>query len=103
MPNWDANSFVSGRPVCYCRIHRPKATLCWQLQQELAQFQSAPVPEFAPFQGGLRVLLGYGLSRCLERIPLPAFRRIFKSPRWRLGLYDVVLAFDHARVVPCLV
>jgi len=55
----------------------------------------APTPLAAPFTGGLMGFLGYDVGRRLERLPtLAAIDH--GLPDLRLGLYDQVVAFDHA-------
>jgi para-aminobenzoate synthetase component 1 len=49
-----------------------------------------------PFQGGAAGLLGYDLGRSLERLPRPRFDE-FQIPSLAIGLYDVVLAYDHVQ------
>lgn len=48
-----------------------------------------------PFQGGAAGLLSYDLGRQLERLPRPRWDE-FQLPRLCMGLYDVVVAWDHA-------
>jgi para-aminobenzoate synthetase component 1 len=48
-----------------------------------------------PFQGGWAGLFGYELARSLEVVPAAAYDE-FKIPALAVGLYDVVVAFDHA-------
>jgi para-aminobenzoate synthetase component I len=48
-----------------------------------------------PFQGGAAGLFSYDLGRSLERLPTPRTDE-FGVPALAVGLYDVVVAFDHA-------
>ena len=48
-----------------------------------------------PLQGGAAGLLSYDLGRSLEEIPSPAVDE-FQIPQLAIGLYDTVLAWDHA-------
>ena len=48
------------------------------------------------FQGGAAGLLSYDLARSLERVP-PARCAEFDVPALAMGLYDTVIAFDHAQ------
>lgn len=64
------------------------------LGQRLAAFNSSTLAELPPFQGGAAGLFSYDLGRRLERLPLPAWDE-FAAPELAIGLYDVVLAFDH--------
>jgi len=47
-----------------------------------------------PFQGGWAGLLGYELACSLEKVPAAEFDE-FQLPVIAMGLYDVVVAFDH--------
>jgi para-aminobenzoate synthetase component 1 len=49
-----------------------------------------------PFLGGWAGMFGYELGRSLERIPAAAIDE-FQLPALAVGLYDVVVAFDHQR------
>lgn len=64
------------------------------IQMRLAPFAAAPAAGLPPFQGGAAGLLGYDLGQEIERLPRPRHDE-FRWPRIALGLYDVVLAFDH--------
>jgi len=65
---------------------------------ELASRTSAlelnPVAGLPPFQGGAAGLFGYDLGRQLETLPSPRIDE-FRVPALAVGLYDVVVAFDH--------
>ena len=65
-----------------------------RLRNILQEFASTTLPGLPPFQGGAAGLLSYDLSRSLERILPPRFDE-FQIPALVIGLYDVVLAFDH--------
>ncbi len=62
--------------------------------REWKQFAAAAVAELPPFQGGAAGLLSYDLGRSLERVPAAAVDE-FGVPALAMGLYDVVVAFDH--------
>jgi len=66
-----------------------------RLQSALRAFPMARAPGLPPFQGGAAGLLGYELGSHLERLPAPAAKGP-AHPDMALGIYDVVLAFDHA-------
>lgn len=66
-----------------------------RLDQRLAKFGDVQtIAELPPFQGGAMGLWSYGLARSFETIPV-ARHDEFAVPTMRVGLYDVVLAFDH--------
>jgi para-aminobenzoate synthetase component I len=53
-----------------------------------------PQFQLPPFQGGWAGMFGYELARSLEAIPVAAIDE-FQLPVLAVGLYDVVVAFDH--------
>src|SRR5439155_1076618 len=53
------------------------------------------LPGLPPFQGGAAGLFGYELCHHLERLPQPLVDE-FAVPDLAVGLYDWVIAFDHA-------
>src|SRR5262245_18549507 len=54
-----------------------------------------PVPNLPPFQGGAAGYLAYDWSRSLERLPAPKYDDLALADVV-LGVYDWVLAWDHA-------
>ncbi|MFQ3652335.1 MAG: aminodeoxychorismate synthase, component I, partial [Gemmataceae bacterium] len=54
-----------------------------------------PVPHLPPFQGGLAGLWSYELGQQLECVPRARFNE-FRLPTLAVGLYDLVLSWDHA-------
>jgi para-aminobenzoate synthetase component 1 len=60
----------------------------------LAAFATTHLAELPPFQGGAAILLSYDLHRALEKVSPPRHDE-FTLPLSSLGMYDVVLAFDH--------
>ncbi len=65
------------------------------LAGRLARYRSETIPDLPPFQGGAAGLLGYDLCHHVERLPRPRFDE-FAVPDLAVGLYDWVLAYDHA-------
>jgi para-aminobenzoate synthetase component 1 len=65
------------------------------LQRLLRSFPLEARPDLPPFQGGAIGYLGYDLCHHLERLPYPAADDM-AFPDLAMGLYDTVLAFDHA-------
>jgi para-aminobenzoate synthetase component 1 len=63
-------------------------------QAALQQYPALPRPDLPPFQGGAAGLFGYDLGRSLESVPAAAIND-FAVPALAVGLYDVVVAFDH--------
>lgn len=65
------------------------------LEQALAAHALPPAEGPAPFSGGAVGFLGYELGRHLERLPPPK-PAAPELPEMAMGLYDAVIAFDHA-------
>src|SRR5262249_672524 len=65
-----------------------------RLEDRLSRFTCQGNDDLPPFQGGAAGLFSYDLSRSLERLPLPKCDE-FRIPGLAIGLYDVVVAFDH--------
>jgi para-aminobenzoate synthetase component 1 len=85
-------SFLMADPVEWAR---PAAALAmgW-LDHRLQQFATAPHADLPPFQGGVAGLLSYEFGLSLEKVAAPP-RRDLSIPCVALGLFDVVLAWDH--------
>ena len=65
------------------------------VERRLSGFATPAIAGLPPFQGGAAGLFSYDLARQLERLPRPRFDE-FQVPALAIGLYDVVVAFDHA-------
>jgi para-aminobenzoate synthetase component 1 len=61
----------------------------------LARWPAERVEGIPPFQGGAAGYIGYDWGRTLERLPSPRFDDL-PIPDVQLGIYDWVLAWDHA-------
>jgi para-aminobenzoate synthetase component 1 len=61
----------------------------------LAPHAAAPVAGLPPFQGGVAGYLGYDWGMMLESVPRPRYDDL-EVPDVLLGLYDWVIAWDHA-------
>jgi para-aminobenzoate synthetase component 1 len=68
-----------------------------ELNRRLAAFPVPTLPGLPPFQGGVAGLFGYGLQHAVERIGRPRFDE-FRVPDLAVGVYDWVIAWDHAAV-----
>jgi len=64
-------------------------------QRLLGLHAAAAVPGLPPFQGGVAGYLGYDWGATLERLPRPRYPGL-PVPDAVLGLYDWVIAWDHA-------
>src|SRR5262245_11544635 len=65
------------------------------LADKLERFPTENDPNLPPFQGGAAGMFGYALCHHLERLPRPRWDE-FEVPDLAVGLFDWVLAFDHA-------
>ncbi len=63
------------------------------MQELLEDLQAPKIADLPPFQGGLAGFLSYDLCSVLENIPYEPSTATF--PLLALGLYDVVVSFDH--------
>jgi para-aminobenzoate synthetase component I len=61
----------------------------------LAPHAAEPVAGLPPFQGGAAGYVGYDWGMMLERVPRPHYDDL-EVPDVQLGLYDWVIAWDHA-------
>jgi para-aminobenzoate synthetase component 1 len=66
-----------------------------EARSALARFATLRLAGLPPFQGGLAGLIGYDHGRVLERLPPPRADDLEVPDVW-LGLYDWVIAWDHA-------
>jgi para-aminobenzoate synthetase component 1 len=67
-----------------------------EIRRLLAESRKERVEGLPPFQGGAVGLLTYELGRCFERLPR-AEHDEFQLPVMVVGIYDWVLAWDHAQ------
>ncbi len=87
-------SYMSADPFCTLRIDKPHAGALDRLASMMHEYHTQPVDGLPPMQGGMLGWFGYELGRCFEEIPAAAFNE-FRLPLAAVGLYDVVLAWDH--------
>jgi para-aminobenzoate synthetase component 1 len=65
-----------------------------ELTNLLSSYNLATIDGIPPFQGGLAGLLGYDLSKALEKLPENKLDDV-NFPDISLGVYDVVISWDH--------
>ncbi len=94
-PRLGRYSFLTAEPFDYFTVPADGADGLALVAEKLRPWQATHRPDLPPFQGGAAGLLSYDLARSLERVP-PAQTDEFGLPSLAMGLYDVVLAFDHA-------
>jgi para-aminobenzoate synthetase component 1 len=104
-PTLGRYSFVTADPFEWIESRGNCVTIAGQKQptgnpfmvlaERLTRYQITPQPELPPFQGGAAGLFGYNLCHHIERLPRPAIDE-FQTPDLAIGLYDWVIAFDHA-------
>ena len=93
-PQLGRYSFLTADPFDYFELPADGSDGLGQLAQRVDGMDAARVPDLPPFQGGAAGLFSYDLGRSLEQVPRPRFDE-FAAPAMAIGLYDVVLAFDH--------
>jgi para-aminobenzoate synthetase component 1 len=94
-PQLGRYSFLAADPFAWFERGTESVDSLVELAAALAKCHAATVPGLPPFQGGAAGLFAYDLAHQLERLPRPAYDE-FAVPALAVGLYDVVLAIDHA-------
>ena len=92
-PDRGRYSFVAADPVAW--LTDSPAEPFAEMAGRLAAFPLSSRPDLPPFQGGIAGLFGYGLQHAVEQLPRPRFDE-FRVPDMAVGVYDWVVAFDHA-------
>jgi para-aminobenzoate synthetase component I len=87
-------SFLTADPFDFLSVPANGTDALALLADRLSAWQADTLPGLPPFQGGAAGLWAYDLNRSLENIARPAFDE-FDVPALSVGLYDVVVAFDH--------
>ncbi len=90
-------SFLSADPFAWEGLEQPVYGYdpFASLRRRMQAFRGESLPGLPPFQGGAAGMLGYELGGCWERLPTPQHDE-FRWPAMAVGLYDWVLAWDHA-------
>ena len=87
-------SFLAADPFDYFELPAHATDGLGELARRLSSMQAPTVAGLPPFQGGAAGLFSYDLGRQLEALSEPAVDE-FQVPALAIGLYDVVVAFDH--------
>lgn len=94
-PRLGRYSFLTADPFDFLTVPADGTDGLALVESKLREFPAISRPDLPPFQGGAAGLLSYDLGRSLERVP-QARDDDFQLPAMAIGLYDVVLAIDHA-------
>ena len=94
-PRLGRYSFLTADPFEFLTVPVDQPQALDQLAERLQRWPAETRSDLPPFQGGAAGLLSYDLARSLERVPPPQFDE-FGLPALAIGLYDTVLAIDHA-------
>ncbi len=87
-------SFVAADPFEWIEASDAEDDPLRELEPRCQAFQTGTRSDLPPFQGGMAGLIGYDWGRSMERLPAPLITD-FPIPTLAVGLYDVVLAYDH--------
>ena len=93
-PELGRYSYLAADPFAFLQVPANCGDALVQLSQIIQGMFASTAPELPPFQGGVAGLFGYELARGLEDVPRAAIDE-FQVPALAVGLYDVVVAFDH--------
>jgi para-aminobenzoate synthetase component 1 len=89
-------SYLAADPFCKIRIDKAASNVLQQIAALSGKYYQAKLPDLPPMQGGWMGWFGYELGGCFEKLPRPRYDE-FHLPLAALGLYDVVLSWDHDR------
>lgn len=101
-PELGRYSFVAADPVEWLSMPAGRSDALGLLGEGVKKIASMTHPDLPPFQGGWAGMFGYELGHSLEAIS-PAAIDEFQVPAMAVGLYDVVVAFDHYQPAAWLV
>ncbi len=89
-------SFLMADPIesLYCHEVAEVAETLDRIDSIVSEHKVSTIEELPPMQGGVAGFFSYDLSRAFEKVPLPRVDE-FQSPLIAVGVYDVVLAWDH--------
>ncbi|MEE3369758.1 MAG: anthranilate synthase component I family protein [Planctomycetota bacterium] len=87
-------SFVTADPFSFLEVPVETDDGLTRIRQLMAGWKTETQTSLPPFQGGAAGLFAYDLCHSLEKVPA-ARHAEFEIPSLAIGLYDVVVAFDH--------
>jgi para-aminobenzoate synthetase component 1 len=87
-------SFIAADPYLWQIVSNDDPRDPFEILDVRPEMATPAIGGLPPFQGGLAGLLSYDLNRRLERIAAPRCDE-FALPSLAVGLYDIVLGFDH--------
>lgn len=93
-PQLGRYSFLAADPFDFIELPADGGDAVGEIERRLKPFRAATHPGLPPFQGGAAGLLSYDLAHSFEQLPRPRYDE-FQCPAVAVGLYDIVLAFDH--------
>ena len=93
-PKLGRYSFIAADPIEWLTVPADGSDAFRQLADRVAVLPQTVNADLPPFQGGWAGLFGYELAGSLERVPKASIDE-FGIPALAVGLYDVVVAFDH--------
>ena len=93
-PQLGRYSFIAADPIAWLTARADGSDALRQLADRAASLPPTLRAGLPPFQGGWAGLFGYELAGSLERIRKASIDE-FEIPALAVGLYDVVVAFDH--------
>jgi para-aminobenzoate synthetase component 1 len=99
-PELGRYSFVAADPVEWLPVPADGSDALRALAARITSWPTKSRANLPPFQGGWAGMFGYELARSLEKIPTARVDE-FQVPALAVGLYDVVVAFDHQTRKSC--
>lgn len=93
-PSLGRYSYLAAAPWRWIETPVASPNCLDELRQTLRAIRAPSLPGLPPFQGGAAGLLSFELRRAFETLPEARFDEL-AMPAVAMGVYDVVLAFDH--------
>jgi len=93
-PQLGCYSYVSADPIDWLIVPDGGLNAFETLKARIPSQTQHTRENLPPFQGGWAGLFGYELASSVEKVPAASINE-FRIPPLAVGLYDVVIAFDH--------